>query len=497
MATSIALGQVTTVSEFQAARTRGSRVIPLTVQLSADLDTPLSLFLKVKKADELGFLLESVEKGESTGRYSFLGFAEQSEKLVPPAETDPLEWLAEILPLESVEAPGDLPRFWGGAVGHLGWEAIRTIEPAVGPRPEKYPPVDGPQHAFLKCKRCLIFDHVAQVITGVVVVVLSDKTDEEKALAAYEQGLDRLNQLVERARSPISLPVAEKPENFQAEEQFLTSRESFMAKVESTKEYIRQGDIFQLVLSHQIRRKTWVDAVSIYRALRMLNPSPYTFLLDFADYQLVGSSPEMLVELTGQKAVVCPIAGTRLRTGDAALDKAAEIDMLEDPKECAEHLMLVDLGRNDLGRVCEYGSVEVPRYSEVEHYSHVMHMVSRVEGKLRSDKTPFDLVRSAFPAGTVSGAPKIRAIQLIDELEDHPRGFYAGAVGYFGNWGSIDTCIAIRTLLLQDGWVTMQAGAGIVADSEPAKEWEETMNKLAGIRQAVDMAEQSFGGQAG
>ncbi len=495
MATSIALGQVTPLADFQAARARGSRVIPLTVQLSADLDTPLSLFLKVKKPGELGFLLESVEKGESTGRYSFLGFADPSEKLIPPPDADPLEWLAGVLPMETVEAPGDLPRFWGGAVGHLGWEAIRSIEPAVGPRPDKFPPIDEPQHAFLKCKRCLIFDHVAQVITGVVVTILPEGADEASAEDVYKQGVERLERLRERAASSISLPSTAKPEGFQGEETFLTPRESFMAKVEKTKEYIRAGDIFQLVLSQQVRRKTWVDAVAIYRALRMLNPSPYTFLLDFADYQMVGSSPEMLVGLTGQRAVVCPIAGTRIRTGDEAVDREAEEDMLADPKERAEHLMLVDLGRNDLGRVCEYGSVEVPRYSEVEYYSHVMHMVSRVEGRLRPDKTAFDLVRSAFPAGTVSGAPKIRAIQLIDELEDQPRGFYAGAVGYFGNWGSLDTCISIRTLMLKDGWAVMQAGAGIVADSDPAKEWDETMNKLAGIRQAVDMAEQSFGGQ--
>lgn len=498
MATSIDLGLVTTLADFQAAQARGSRVIPLTVQLSADLDTPLSLFLKVKRPGELGFLLESVERGESTGRYSFLGFADPSERLVPPPGADPLSWLAQILPIESMEAPTDLPRFWGGAVGHLGWEAIRTIEPAVGPRPSKFPEESEPQHAFLKCKRCLIFDHVAQIITGVVVVVLpQDPAPSEAAIVeAYQQGIARLRDLQERAHSPIRLPETPRPEAFQPEEVFLTPKETFMQKVDTVKEHIRRGDIFQLVLSQQVRRKTWVDAVAIYRALRMLNPSPYTFLLDFADYQLVGSSPEMLVQLTGQRAVVCPIAGTRKRTGIEAQDREAEADMVSDPKEQAEHLMLVDLGRNDLGRVCEYGSVHVPRYAEVEHYSHVMHMVSRVEGQLRHDQTPFDLVRSAFPAGTVSGAPKIRAVQLIDELEDQPRGFYAGAVGYFGNWGSLDTCIAIRTLLLKDGWAVLQAGAGIVADSDPEREWEETMNKLAGIRQAVDMAEQSFGGQA-
>lgn len=497
MATSITLGRVTSYQEFQEARAGGARVVPLTVKLSADLDTPLSLFLKVKRPGELGFLLESVEKGESTGRYSFLGFADRSELLVPPQDADPLSWLMEVLPLESGEGPVDLPRFWGGAVGHLGWEAVRSIEPAVGPRPDKFPsPADTPQHAFLMCRRCLIFDHVAQMITGVEVVNLEPDCDEPQARKAYDEGLRRLQELQERARGSVDRTPPQRPQGFEPEEQFLTPREAFMDQVKTAKEYIRKGDIFQLVLSQRVRRKTWMDAVGIYRALRMLNPSPYTFLLDFADYQLVGSSPEMLVQLTGRRAVVCPIAGTRKRTGDHQVDREAEADMLDDPKEKAEHLMLVDLGRNDLGRVCDYGSVHVPRYAEVEYYSHVMHMVSRVEGRLQADKDAFDLVRAAFPAGTVSGAPKIRAVQLIDELETQPRDFYAGAVGYFGSWGTVDTCIAIRTLMLKDGWVTLQAGAGIVADSDPASEWEETLNKLAGVRQAVDMAEETFGGEA-
>ena len=493
MATSIALGQMTTFQDFQDAQKRGAKIIPLTVKLSADLDTPLSLFLKVKRESELGFLLESVERGESTGRYSFLGFASKDELLVPPTDVDPLAWLMDNLPLESVEAPEDLPAFWGGAVGHLGWEAIRSIEPAVGTRPEKFGDISAPQHGFLQCQRCLIFDHVAQVITCVSVVTLEGDVADDQAKSLYEAGIERLEDLMKRAHSEVNTPIVTKPEGFVAEEQFLTDKPSFMKKVEKTKEYIHAGDIFQLVLSQRVRRKTWVDSVSIYRALRMLNPSPYTFLLDFADYQIVGSSPEMLVGLSGKKAVVCPIAGTRKITGDSEADTAAEEEMVNDPKECAEHLMLVDLGRNDLGRVCEYGTVQVPRYAEVEHYSHVMHMVSRVEGTLKPEHSAFDLVRASFPAGTVSGAPKIRAIQLIDELEDEPRDFYAGAVGYFGSWGNLDTCIAIRTLVLQDGWATLQAGAGIVADSDPEFEWEETLSKLAAIRQAIDMAELRFG----
>jgi len=470
-------------------------VVPLTVQLAADLDTPLSLFLKVKKPEEVGFLLESVERGESTGRYSFLGIANSDEILTPPLHVNPLEWLKNELPLDTMELPTALPSFWGGAVGHLGWEAVRALEPAVGERPSKFGECDEPQHAFLLCNRCLIFDHVAQMITGVVVVNLPADADQATIRELYDQGVETLTELKNRSTGSITLQDSEKPSDFEPEEKFLTDRETFMNRVDQTKEYIRAGDIFQLVLSQRVKRKTWVDSVSIYRALRMLNPSPYTFLLDFGDYQLVGSSPEMLVQLSGRRAVTCPIAGTRKRVGELQADRAAEQDMLSDEKEKAEHLMLVDLGRNDLGQVCEYGSVHVPRYSEVEYYSHVMHMVSRVEGYLKPEHDAYDLVRAAFPAGTVSGAPKIRAIQLIDELEDVPRDFYAGAVGYFGSWGNLDTCIAIRTLMLKDGWVTFQAGAGIVADSDPASEWDETLNKLAALRQAVDMAESGLGGK--
>lgn len=496
MATQALLGKTTSFSEFEAARRQGARVIPLSVRTSADLDTPVSLYLKVKKSSEMGFLLESVERGESTGRYSFLGFASSSERLIPPAGVDPIEWLSKAVTFEPVEANEELPRFWGGVVGHLGWEAIRSIEPAVGPRPQKFEDIKEPQHAFLKCRRCMIFDHVAQIITAVVVVTLPAEVSEAAVRELYDEGLKELKQLEMRAKASVVVQPLERPTDFEPEETFITPRDTFIKKVQKAKEYIYRGDIFQLVLSQQVQRKTWVDAIAIYRALRMLNPSPYTFILDFIDYQLVGSSPEMLVQLNGDEASLCPIAGTRKRTGDAKEDRQAEQDMLCDPKEQAEHLMLVDLGRNDLGKVCEYGSVTVSRYSEVEQYSHVMHMVSRVEGKLRANKTVFDLVRSTFPAGTVSGAPKIRAIQLIDELEDKPRGFYAGAVGYFGSWGSLDTCIAIRTLQLKDGLVTLQAGAGIVADSDPDREWEETLNKLAGIQLAVTLAEQCFGGQS-
>lgn len=487
------LGKISTFEQFLEARKDGSATVPLTVELAADLDTPLSLFLKVKAETEVGFLLESVERGESTGRYSFLGVTQTSEILRPPNDQDPLQWLKERLPLEGMELPSTIPSFWGGAVGHIGWEAVRTLEPAVGPRPEKFGPSDAPQHAFLLCNQCLIFDHVAQTITCVVVVSVSPEDDEVRSRAAYDEGVKKLKELRRRAMGPVKLPANRKPNGFQTDEQFLTERESFMAQVEKTKEYIRAGDIFQLVLSQRVKRKTWVDSVAIYRTLRMLNPSPYTFLLDFGDYQLVGSSPEMLVQLSGRRAATCPIAGTRKRSGELTVDRDAEKDMLADPKERAEHLMLVDLGRNDLGQVCEYGSVHVPRYMEVEYYSHVMHMVSKVEGRLKPEANAYDLVRAAFPAGTVSGAPKIRAMQLIDELENVPRDFYAGAVGYFGSWGNLDTCIAIRTLMLKDGWVTFQAGAGIVADSDPASEWDETINKLAALRQAVDMAEADLG----
>lgn len=489
------LGKATTFDEFQEALGAGTRIVPLTVSLTADLDTPLSLFLKVKRQDEVGFLLESVERGESTGRYSFLGIANRDEILRPPLDTDPLEWLKEKLPLDESQGSTSIPTFWGGAVGHLGWEAVRALEKAIGPRPEKFGKPDDCQHAFLLCHRCLIFDHVAQTIIAVAVVEVPDDTNDADVRQLYNEGIVTLRELRDRATGVVQLPRLKKPSDFTTDEQFLTSKDEFIEQVEKTKRYIHSGEILQLVLSLRVKRKTWVDSIAIYRALRMLNPSPYTFLLDFGDYQLVGSSPEMLVELSGRRAAVCPIAGTRKRTGDLLVDREAEADMLQDPKEKAEHLMLVDTGRSDLGRVCDYGTIEVPRYSEVEYYSHVMHMVSRVEGQLSSDKDAYDLVRSTFPAGTVSGAPKIRAIQLIDELESVSRDFYAGAVGYFGSWGNLDTCITIRTLMLKDGEVTFQAGAGIVADSEPNTEWEESLNKLAALRLAVDVAETSLGEQ--
>ena len=253
--------------------------------------------------------------------------------------------------------------------------------------------------------------------------------------------------------------------------------------------HIRAGDIFQLVLSQRYRRATWTDAVSIYRALRILNPSPYMFLLDLGEFQLVGSSPEMLVKLDGDLAETRPIAGTRPRGHNEQEDATLAQDLLADPKERAEHVMLVDLGRNDLGRVCRYGTVEVPHFMEVERYSHVMHLVSKVYGRLRDGLDGIDLARACFPAGTVSGAPKIRAMQLIDKLEPTRRGPYAGAVGYFSYWGAVDTCITIRTLVMKDGYVYLQAGAGIVADSDPAAEYRETLAKLAALRQAVELAE--------
>ncbi len=494
MSRRIALGEITPWIDFQQDYQRGARSIPITTQLPADLDTPLSLFLKLKSENKLGFLLESVERGESTGRYSFLGFGTAEDLLVPPESVDPISWLQSQLPLEAHEGPSDLPKFWGGAVGHLGWEAARHLEPTVGPRPERFGAIDGAQHAFLRCQKCLIFDHVAQVITAVVVVIVPAEATEERLKAEYHSGVRTLEELKAGTQRESRFTHCPRPDDFVPEEEFLTPKETFIDQVRCTKSYIRSGDIFQLVLSQRVRRKTWLNSVAIYRTLRMLNPSPYTFLLDFGAYQLVGSSPEMLVSLDGDRATVCPIAGTRKRTGDHEVDTAAKLDLLGDDKERAEHLMLVDLGRNDLGRVCRFGSVQVPRYCEVELYSHVMHIVSRVEGELQPGLTAFDLLRAAFPAGTVSGAPKIRAMQLIDELETGPRDFYAGAVGYFGTWGSLDTCIAIRTLMLKDGWVNFQAGAGIVADSDPESEWEETLNKLAALREAVDLAESLFGG---
>ncbi len=452
-------------------------VVPVYRELPADLETPLSVFLKLRRAGQPAFLLESVEKGKSVGRYSFLGtdlsLLLRMEKC---DQGDPLEQLrSKMAEYKASPLPG-LYGFWGGAVGFLGYDAIRRFEPVGEGQADD---LGLPEALFYLCRQSVLFDHLAQRMYAVVAVSPG---------GSYEEAVRELEDLGRRLKEPLAFVPRNAPVPDPDEHENQT-REEYMHGVERIREHIAAGDIFQAVLSRRLDRRTSADPVNLYRALRILNPSPYMFFLDFVDYQLVGSSPEALVKLNGQEAETHPIAGTRPRGRDGEHDRALEEELLADPKERAEHVMLVDLGRNDLGRVCRYGSVHVPQFMEVERFSHVMHIVSRVKGELRDDLDGYDLVKAAFPAGTVSGAPKIRAMQILDQLEPTRRGVYAGAVGYFGFWGNLDTCIAIRTLLFRGDRVYLQAGAGIVADSDPATEYQETVAKLEALKRALEMAE--------
>ncbi len=459
------------------------KVVPLYRELPADLETPLSLYLKLR-SDGPSFLFESVEKGQNRGRFSFLGRAPGSFfRSEPGSKEDPFKLLQEKMSgLQAVNLP-ELPSFWGGAVGFFGYDVVRRLEPlGEGPQDD----LQLPDALFIQSRQSVLFDHAQQKMFLVVAVETGDDLE-----ADFEQGTRELERLIDQIQKPLDYRPPSPPASTSngSSERFNRTRENFQEAVVKAQEYIRAGDIFQIVLSQRCQRTTWTDHISIYRALRITNPSPYMFLLDFNDFQLIGSSPEMLVKLENGTAETHPIAGTRRRGQSPEEDEHLSQDLLDDPKERAEHIMLVDLGRNDLGRVCRYGSVKVPQFMEVELFSHVIHLVSRVEGELRSELSGFDLTRACFPAGTVSGAPKVRAMQLLDELEPTRRGPYAGAVGYFSYWGATDTCIAIRTLVKKGDELYLQAGAGIVADSVPESEYDETLAKLAALRRAVDLAE--------
>lgn len=458
------------------------KVVPLYRELPADLETPLSLYLKLR-AEGPSFLFESVEKGQNRGRFSFLGRAPGSYfESKPGAAEDPFTLLQQKMSgLQAVNLP-ELPSFWGGAVGFFGYDVVRRLEPlGEGPADD----LELPDALFIQSRESVLFDHAQQKMFVVVAVETTEDSE-----ADFERGRQDLERFIDQLRQPLAYRPPSPPSHPpNGGDRFNRTREDYMAAVVQAQEHIKAGDIFQIVLSQRCQRTTWTDHISIYRALRITNPSPYMFLLDFNQFQLIGSSPEMLVKLENGTAETHPIAGTRRRGEDAEQDEHLSKDLLEDPKERAEHIMLVDLGRNDLGRVCRYGSVTVPQFMEVELFSHVIHLVSKVQGELRPELSGFDLTRACFPAGTVSGAPKVRAMQLLDELEPTRRGPYAGAVGYFSYWGATDTCIAIRTLVKKGDELYLQAGAGIVADSVPESEYDETLAKLAALRRAVDLAE--------
>jgi anthranilate synthase component 1 len=504
-------------------------LIPVVRQLPADLETPVSVYMKLAGV-EPSFLLESVTGGEQVARYSFIGvnpthaYLLRGERLERRSlqdgvtveiggGQDPLEVLREemsrrrpasrpkgsFLRSGGAEELHALPRFSGGLVGFLGYEVAGAFERSV-------PVLQGgagealPEAIFLQADTVVAFDHAFGRLLLIVNVPLDPESTEPEgaALAEGERLLDRLEERLAQPLPPAAASMAEAPE---AALRSNTTHTEFIQAVERAKEHIAAGDIFQVVLSQRFTRPTSASPFSIYRALRRLNPSPYMFFFDFAGLagseplHLIGASPEMHVRLENggetRRAAIRPIAGTRPRGRTPEEDQANGEDLLADPKERAEHIMLVDLARNDLGRVCEYGSVSTPELMLIERYSHVMHIVSQVEGQLRAEFDGFDLMRATFPAGTVSGAPKIRAMQIIFELEKAPRGPYAGAVGYFSYDGTLDTCITIRTLVMQGQVVHLQAGAGIVADSDPEREYQETLNKARALAVAVEMAEKA------
>lgn len=473
-------------------------VIPVYTDLMADFETPVSAYAKLKESGP-SYLLESVEGGENLSRYSFIGCrprkifacgAKTTEIRQPgkttqtiPTPPDPLTLIeAEMKPRKPVSLPG-LPRFIGGAVGFVGYEYVTRIEPTV-PAAKK-DELGLPLLYFMITDSILIFDRAKQTLRLCVNAhVRGDPSAAyDAAVAELEHLFQLLNRPSELAPAPLIDPgkIVVPPGNF--------TETVFENAVEETKEYIRAGDIIQVVPSQRFSRPFNKTPLDLYRALRTVNPSPYMFILDTGDFAIVGASPEVHVRLTDGLVEIRPIAGTRKRGASHAEDIALEKELLADQKELAEHLMLVDLARNDIGRVCQYGSVHVPEMMVIERYSHVMHIVSQVEGKISPKKSAYDLMRATFPAGTVSGAPKIRAMQIIAEKEPSQRGCYAGALGYFGYDGNLDSCIMLRTALLKDGKIHIQAGAGIVADSVPASEYQETINKASALFKAVAIAE--------
>lgn len=481
---------------------RRYNLIPVTREVQADLETPASCFLKL--ADPVhSFLLESVEGGEKIARYSFIGLSpswtfESKGRLIKlcKAGAKPKTFYTKADPLAELEklmksfrqAPMDgLPPFSGGAVGYMGYDVVRFFERLPDKNKDVYAI---PDSFFMLTDSLLAFDHVQKTIKVVCNVPLESGVS---ASLAYERAEAKIESIIQALQMPTPRAklLSAGSEGSTVETRSNFTKPAFCAAVARAKEYIRKGDIFQVVLSQAFRADVRSDAFDIYRALRSINPSPYMFYLDAGPFQLVGSSPEVHVRCENGKATLRPIAGTRARGASASKDRALEKELLADAKERAEHLMLVDLGRNDLGRVCQFKSIRVPEFMTIERYSHVMHIASLIEGMLQKGKTPFDLLRATFPAGTVSGAPKVRAMEIIDELEKSRRGFYSGIVGYFSYSGNLDSCIAIRTVLVKDKTATVQAGAGVVADSRPENEFQETLNKAKGMLKAIRIAEDS------
>jgi anthranilate synthase component 1 len=493
-----------TPDRFAELARQGYNRIPVMREVLADLDTPLSVYLKLADGP-YSYLFESVQGGEKWGRYSIIGLpartvvrvhghkitVDESGRVIERHEVeDPLAWVEEYhARFKVAEQPG-LPRFNGGLVGYFGYDTIRYIEPRLA-KTQKPDALGTPDVLLMVSDEVLVFDNLAGKL---FVIVLADPAQPE----ALQKAERRIEELVLRMHGPT--PRHPHPRTVKVGEGDFVSgftQQGFEEAVTRARKYIVDGDIMQVVLSQRLSIPFNARPLDLYRALRSINPSPYMYYLDLEGFHVVGSSPEILVRLEDGTVTVRPIAGTRKRGANEAEDLALEKDLLADPKEIAEHLMLIDLGRNDVGRIAQTGSVQVTEQMIIERYSHVMHIVSNVDGTLKPGMTAMDVLRATFPAGTVSGAPKIRAMEIIDELEPVKRGVYSGAVGYLAWNGNMDTAIAIRTAVIKDGQLHIQAGAGVVYDSVPVKEWEETMNKGRAVFRAVQLAEAGLDGASG
>ncbi|MBM4446586.1 MAG: anthranilate synthase component I [Chloroflexi bacterium] len=474
-----------TLDEVKKRKKDGS-LIPIYREIVADLDTPVSAFLKINRGG-YSFLLESVEGGARLARYSFIG-TEPYQVLVARAKDriNPLPLIAEELGKYKIVPISDLPRFCGGAVGYLSYEVATRFEELPSPASD---PLELPESLFMFVDTMLVFDHVTHKIKVLSHVRLDGDIEQ-----AYQSAVDKIDNLIDRLNRVLEPNQDKKAAipsktNYNLSSNF--SKDEFEASVQKVKQYITSGEAIQVVLSQRLAQPTGAAPFEIYRALRTLNPSPYMFFLDFTDFCIIGASPEILARVEDGMVMTRPLAGTRPRGKSLDEDILMEQELRNDEKERAEHIMLVDLGRNDIGRVSEPGTVEVSELMEVERYSHVMHLVTHVQGKLQRELTSFDALQACFPAGTVSGAPKIRAMEIIAEFEPEKRGPYAGAVGYFSFSGNMDMAIAIRTMVVAKGTAYVQAGCGIVYDSIPEREYQETMNKAQALLKAIDQAESS------
>jgi anthranilate synthase component 1 len=485
------------LAEFKQLAEQGYNRIPLVREVLADLDTPLSTYLKLADAP-YSYLLESVHGGEKWGRYSIIGLPSETvvritgqdievkhhgKVIEQTTSSDPLSWIEMFKHQYNVPDLNDLPRFNGGLVGYFGYDTVRYVEPRLGacPNPD---PLGCPDILLMVSSDLIVFDNLSNRL---FIIVHADPSIDN-AYQKAQQELDNLTVYLRTATPKYSSSHAGKTVD---ENDFISgfTHDGFIDAIEKAKQYITDGDIMQVVLSQRLSIPFSAQPMDLYRALRTLNPSPYMYYLNLEDFHIVGSSPEILVRMENNEVTVRPIAGTRPRGKTPEEDKAFELDLLSDPKELAEHLMLIDLGRNDAGRVSQIGTVKLTDKMIVERYSHVMHIVSNVTGQVVPNMTCIDALRATFPAGTVSGAAKVRAMEIIDELEPVKRGVYAGAVGYLSWSGNMDTAIAIRTAVIKDNTLHVQAGAGIVYDSVPEMEWQETMNKARAIFRAVAMAE--------